>query len=289
MDRFMIEGIILDVDGVIVGGKKGYNWPQPHPDIIKALKTIRSRGIFVSLCTGKGTFAINTIVESAHLDNLHIGDGGAVVVDVLNNHLISKHTIKSSTVTEVVKIFQKQNTYLELYTLDGYFVQRDSVSDITEKHQAILYKQPIIVDSLPDVINLTEVVKIMPIALDETDKKKVIKLFEKINTGLSLQWGVHPTALPYQFGIITAKGISKHQAAKVISQTTGVSFNNMLGVGDSVTDWEFIQLCNYGGAMGNAAEELKSKAKTKAKGHFAIGSSVDENGLLDIFKFFRLL
>ena len=48
--------------------------------------------MFVSLCTGKGTFAIREIVEAAHLDNLHIGDGGAVVMDFLKNQVIEKHT-----------------------------------------------------------------------------------------------------------------------------------------------------------------------------------------------------
>jgi Cof subfamily protein (haloacid dehalogenase superfamily) len=285
----MIKGIILDVDGVIVGGKNGYNWPEPHPEIIHALKTIRSSGIFVSLCTGKGTFAIKKIVESAHLDNLHIGDGGAIVVDVLNSQVIAKHTVDSNTVVEMVRTFQNKNTYLELYTQDGYYIQKNSVGDITDKHQAILYKEPTIVDSLIDLVNHLDVVKIMPIARDEEDKQRVIQLFQKINSGLSLQWGVHPTALPYQFGIITAKGISKRQAANVISAATGVTFKNMLGVGDSLTDWEFIELCSYGGVMGNASEDLKLKVKTKSVGNYFIGSSVDENGLLDIFKFFGLI
>ena len=81
----MIKGIILDVDGVLVGGKQGYNWPGPNPDVISTLKKLREKEIIISLCTGKGTFAIKEIVEAAHLNNIHIGDGGAIVVDFLNN------------------------------------------------------------------------------------------------------------------------------------------------------------------------------------------------------------
>lgn len=71
----MIKGLILDVDGVLVGGKKGYNWPLPNQQVIDELKTLRQKGIIVSLCTGKVTFAIHEIVHLAHLDNVHIGDG----------------------------------------------------------------------------------------------------------------------------------------------------------------------------------------------------------------------
>lgn len=76
----MIKGVILDVDGAVVGSRKGYNWPSPHKDVIAALKKIREKGIIVSLCTDKGTFVIRDIVEKAHLNNLHIGDGGALVI-----------------------------------------------------------------------------------------------------------------------------------------------------------------------------------------------------------------
>lgn len=285
----MIKGIILDVDGVIVGGKKGYNWPKPNPEIIEAFKDIRAKGITISLCTGKGTFAINDIVTSANLDNVHIGDGGAVVVDILNNKIVDIHPIQTETVSELITTYQHLNTYMELYTLNGYFVQKNYVCDITEKHQAILYKEPFIVDSLQEVVASNEIVKVMPVARDEHHKLEVIHAFEPFQDKLSLQWGIHPTALPLQFGIITAQGISKKQAARVIAEATHVAFENILGVGDSLTDWEFIQLCGYAGAMGNASVELKEKVNSKDQNHGYIGKSVDENGLLDIFKHYQLI
>lgn len=284
----MIKGIILDVDGVIVGGKKGYNWPNPHPDVIQALQKLRAQGIIVSLCTGKGTFAIKGIVEAARLNNLHIGDGGAVVVDFLNNTIIEKHVIGTDIVQRVIKIYQQQGVYVELYTIDGYYVQQDAVSGITKKHTDILYREPIIVKSLRETANHLDIVKIMPIAKDELDKQNVIVLFEPFKHTLSLQWGIHPTALPLQFGIITLQHISKKQAATVISKSTQVPLTDMLGVGDGMTDWEFMQLCGYAGAMGNASEQLKNVVLSRKNNTGFIGPSVDENGLLGILEYFRL-
>ncbi len=284
----MIQGIILDVDGVIVGSKKGFNWPMPHPDVVAALKQLREKGIFVSLCTGKGTFAIREIVEAAQLNNFHIGDGGAVVMDFLNNVIVEKHTIGKEVAEKILAILLSRRTYVELYTVDGYFIAKDTVSEITTKHTEILNREPDIMESLFDVISTQEIVKVMPVAKDENEKQKIITAFAPFADTLSLQWGIHPTALPLQFGIITAQNISKKHAALTIAKHTGIPLEQTLGVGDGMSDWNFMELCGFAGIMGNASEELKRIAATKGEGNYYIGPSVNENGLLKIFEHFGL-
>lgn len=283
----MIKGIILDVDGVLVGSKKGHNWPNPHAEVLKTLKSLRNKGIIISLCTGKGTFAIKNIVEAAHLNNLHIGDGGAVVIDFLENSIIEKHIIDREIALEVIQTYLQEDIYLELYTIDGYYIQEDKVSDITQKHTDILYQKPFIVDSLLEKSKELEIVKIMPIAKDEDDKNRLSKIFEPFINKLTLQWGVHPTALPYQFGLITLQNISKKHAAITISKHIGIPFEQILGVGDGMTDWNFMQLCKYVGVMGNASKELKEIVRLKTDSF--IGPGVDENGILSIFEHFHVL
>ena len=75
----------------------------------------------------------------------------------------------------------------------------------------------------------------------------MIKLqkFRPFENDLILSWGVHPVALPLQFGIITAKSISKKNAWEEIIKNEGISFDEVLGVGDSTSDWRFIQLWTY--------------------------------------------
>lgn len=284
----MIKGIILDVDGVIVGSKKGFNWPMPHPDVIAALKQLREKGIFVTLCTGKGTFAIKDIVKAAGLNNLHIGDGGAVVMDFLNNVVIDKHVIAGEEAGQVVTMLLRRGAYVEIYTVDEYYVQKDTVGQITTQHTAILGREPVIVDSLDEVVKSHEIVKVMPVAKDENEKQEIITAFEPFADTLSLQWGIHPTALPLQFGIITAQNISKRHAALTIAKHTGIPLEQTLGVGDGMTDWNFIELCGYAGIMGNASEDLKRIAATKGEKNYHISPSVDENGLLEIFEHFGL-
>ena len=79
MNTNKIKAVILDVDGVIVGEKIGYNSPDPHPGVVAKMQQLRDRGIKIVLCTAKPHFAIRGIIKSANLDNPHITDGGGGV------------------------------------------------------------------------------------------------------------------------------------------------------------------------------------------------------------------
>lgn len=284
-----IKGMILDVDGVIIGEKIGFNSPDPNSEVISALKQIKSKGIFVSLCTAKPHFAIKDIIKKAGLDNLHITDGGGVIIDPTANIILKSNIIESSAAIKVIEAYLKHDVYTEFYTVDDYFIQEDQVSNITKKHTHVLQKEPLTIKSLMGSASQNKITKIMPIAKDENDKKRLIKIFEPFKDELVLSWGVHPVILPLQFGIITAKGISKKNAWEEIIKNANVSFDCVLGVGDSTSDWQFIQPCKYGAAMGNASDELKELVKSKGEEFSYIAPSVDENGIIELFKHFNIL
>ena len=103
---------------------------------------------------------------------------------------------------------------------------------------------------------------------------------------LILSWGVHPVALPLQFGIITTSGVSKKDGAYKVAKELKVSFDNILGIGDSTSDWQFMELCRFVAAMGNASQQLKELVRTKGEDFSYIGPCVDENGILDILEYF---
>jgi hydroxymethylpyrimidine pyrophosphatase-like HAD family hydrolase len=64
-----------------------------------------------------------------------------------------------------------------------------------------------------------------------------------------------------------------------------VEAQDMLGVGDGLGDWQFIELCGYGASMGNTSKELKELVRSKGS-HGYVGTSVDEHGILDVFEHF---
>jgi len=281
-----IKGIILDVDGVIIGEKIGYNSPNPHFEIIERLKSLQKQGINISLCTAKPQFAIKKIIEDAKLSNLHITDGGGVIINPIKDVIVKKHSIDGESAKKVLQMYLKNNVYTEFYTVNDYIIQESQFSNVTDEHAHILQQEPKMVKSLIDEAELSEITKIMPIAKNEKDKERLTKLFKKLNTDLTLSWGVHPVALPLQFGIITAAGISKKQGAIDVVESSDITFSDMLAVGDSLSDWQFIELCKYGATMQNGKEELKKLVSSKGEGCFYIGGHVDKNGLLEILNYF---
>jgi hydroxymethylpyrimidine pyrophosphatase-like HAD family hydrolase len=283
----MIKAIILDVDGVIVGEKKGYNSPYPAKEVIKRLASIKSKGIAVSLCTAKPHWAISKIITDAGLSNLHITEGGAVIIDLLDNKVLKTYTMETDEVAKVATTYLEAGVYTEVYSLDEYYIQKSQQDEFTQVHNHILQKEPKIVDSLIDQIAQSSVVKVMPIAENEADKARLVQLFKPFEDRLTLSWGVHRVALPRQFGIITAKGISKQQAALEIASYEGVNQEELLGIGDSTSDWQFIEHCGYGATMANGTAELKQLVAAKGSNSF-VGGHVDENGVLAVFDYFQL-
>jgi hydroxymethylpyrimidine pyrophosphatase-like HAD family hydrolase len=283
----MIKGIILDVDGVIVGEKIDYNSPWPHPDVIAELKRVKSLGIPITLCTAKPHFSIDKIIEDAGLDNLHITDGGGVIIDPIAGKVVAEYNLDFDSATQVIKKLLEENVYTEFYTVDNYYIQESQVADgITPGHRHVLQQDPVIVDDLVVEAGKQKITKIMPIALNEKDKERVVSIMSQFDDLVKTSWGVHPVILPLQFGIVTAHGISKKEAAISIASSLNIPMSDYLGVGDSPSDWQFIELCGYAGAMGNAKQELQDLVKSKSEGNYIVGNSVDENGIIKILQQF---
>lgn len=283
----MIKGIILDVDGVIVGDKIGYNSPHPHPEVLARLKTIEENGIPVSLCSAKPYYAIKQIIDSANLRSMHITEGGAVIIDPLDDVVLATHSIDKVLAQQVVNAFLSANVYVEAYAKDEYLLEERQKRELTQTHSHVLQCQPRFVHSLIAEIGGKDIFKIMPIATDKQDKTNLEAIFEPFADELTLSWGVHPIALPHQFGIITAKGISKQQAALEIAAHNQIKPDELLGIGDSTSDWQFISQCGYAATLENGSSELKKLVTDKGKRSF-IGGSVDDNGLLQVLDYFGL-
>lgn len=283
-----IKGIILDVDGVIVGEKIEFNSPNPHEDVINKLKQLKDEGISISLCTAKPHFSIGEIIKNAGLDNYHIADGGSVIINPINNTIVKKHILDKKIVKQILEVYIKNNVYTEIYTVDNYYIQKSQENDITPQHTHILQAKPVMLNDIVEESVKYDVTKIMPIALNEEDQIRVKTMFEEMNTGVTLSWGIHPIANPLKFGIITAPGISKKGGAIEISKNMNIPLENILAVGDSTSDWQFIELCGYGAAMANASDKLKELVQTKEEKHYYVGNkTVDENGIIEILEYFE--
>jgi len=281
----MIKAIILDVDGVIVGEKKGYNFPVPHPKVISRLKKVNQDGTPIILCTAKPYYAVEKIIDSAKLSNLHITLAGGVIIDPINTVVVKKHTLPPKIVQHIIQTYIKNDVYVEIYAVDKYFVQADQVYEFTQRRIEVLQKEPVIVESLLEASVGQDIVKILVASEDKEDQVRLAKLFVPFKNDLTITWTDHPFTVPHQYGNITAQGISKKQAVSIVANSLNVQSQDMLGVGDGLGDWQFMELCGYAASMGNTSEELKQLVRAKGT-HGYVGNSVDVHGILDVLDHF---
>ena len=285
-----INWVILDIDGVLLGEKEGFNYPHPHKKVTEALAAARKSGVQVTLCTGKPIYSLEKIASEAGLAGPHIGDNGSVIFDVLAGKAVEKKTIPESISSKLVSELLGAGVSLEVHDgLDYYFQTNSIAPELLEKRVRLMHKEPIMAESLVDAVRGKALTKVTAFAYSESEKPRVEKIYEKYASQLSLVWNFVPVTNPVQYGMMTAKGVSKGYAVGRAANAFGLDFKTALGVGDGIIDWDFISKCQYGCAMGNAVPKLKELIKTKGEGNFFIAPHVDDHGVIDAFRHFGIL
>lgn len=281
----MIKAIIADVDGVMVGKNEGFNFPLPHGSIIKALRKLSDKGMPVILCTAKFRVAIDEIIRQAHLRNPHITDAGALIIDPLGDKkILKKKTIPKAAIAQHLS---QTNVYTELYAADEYFVRKDADPVFMAKRTKLLQMKPQLVDSLEAVNQNQDIIKVISYADSEAAAPELEKEVQQLGQAISYIWSHHPFIMPKRPIVITAAGVSKESAAQEVMQYLGVSFEEVLGIGDSPADWSFMQFCGFAGVIGDNPKLIEHMQFSTNP--YYVADSVDNHGILEIFDHFQLL
>lgn len=269
----------FDVDGVIIGTRKGFNYPLPHPDVIEFLKKLKKDGNHVCLCTGRAACGVKEIVRLAELTDLHITDGGIVISNPVNGDLFRCLSLPKMPAKNLVDAFLKNNIYLEIYTTKDYYVLKSKICDYTTIHEEILGCAPVVVDSFDQVLSAEEITKIFLITKGIEEKETVDKLFNSLNADLKTTWSTNPNMPDCNLSWISPKGISKAEAVKIVAKHYGVELLNCVGFGDTETDIEFVLECGESVTFESGEESIRMMVLEKGG---VILKGVDVNGVLDI-------
>lgn len=283
----MIRAIVTDVDGVIVSKKPGTNFPLPNELVIDKLKELQRLSVPVVLCTAKFKHGILELVRQAGLHNPHITDGGALIINPLDNEVVQEHTLSRSLAQSIVATCLGKDIYTECYGPDDYFVQADQNGHITDLHTKVIQKAPQLSASLVECVSKEDIVKIIAVATDDSDKPRIEAAISKFKDQIHVVWTFHPSMTPTKLCIITIKGVSKQHATTEVLNHLGMQAADTLGIGDTLGDWNFMQICGYAATVGGD-RELQARAKSKGEGKYFIAPSVDDNGFLKIINHFGL-
>ena len=281
----MKKAFVLDIDGVITGEEIGVNTPHPHPAVMAKLKEISASGIPIVLCTAKPTFSHKYEIQQANLNNPHIVDGGAVIMNGANE-IIAEHNLDSEMACEIAESLISSGIYVEAYTTDGYFTQASQINDFITPRRELVLRQPTnIVPSLVEFCKTARITKLLTdIFVNESEnytQKFIEPLKGKVNSVLINASTYNDTKV----GAITALGVSKKQGLIEVAKILDIPLQNMIAVGDSMSDWGFMQVCGYVGAMGNADKDLKDNVMKRGDKGFICGN-VNDNGIIEMLDWY---
>ncbi len=252
----MVKLIVLDVDGVIVGSKKGENFPYPSEKVILALKKIRESGIPIILCSGKYHTAIDPIILKANLNNPHITDSGGLIINPITG-TTEAFEIEKGIVKEVLSECIAKHIRIEAFSERNFFIQKNQIDEFTKKRHHILQEEPTIADSIPEAVTNEKIIKIIALAKDDKEKKVAEDFIQPFAKRINFVWTIHPATGTVNYCLITSKTTSKILALRKVNKSLGISLDDALGVGDTLGDWEFMRECGYTATMGDATEKLK--------------------------------
>ncbi|HSW97141.1 MAG TPA: HAD family hydrolase [Candidatus Saccharimonadales bacterium] len=283
----MIKAIVLDIDGVIVGDQEGNNFPHPNEKIRSVLRKIHDDGIPVSFLTAKPAFAAAENIKYVGIDNPHIADGGATIFNPLKNQIIHRTPVAEKDILPLLASLPKQ-TYVSLFGINEYYMKSDMNQEFTTRYAKIFERLPIITDDIEAVIKKESIMKVNIVAFDDQQKESITNIITNLKGPYSFKWATHPFIKPIHVMVVTAKGISKRSGVEYLAKYLNVPFSEILAVGDTIQDWDFMEICGYKAAMGNASADLKEKIDIHDANQM-IGGDVNKDGLLDIFKHFNLI
>lgn len=285
LSNVMINHIILDVDGVLVGNKKGFNFPKPNLKVQQKLFNLQNEGKSVTLCTGKGWYSLEKILSDIGLEGNHVADGGGIVgkLEMTSDTLIV-NTIGKKEINELYEESLKNSLFLELHTLDGFSVDKSANKTYVKTHESILETKATILESIRDIGD--NVVKAVLIYM--LDEKNKVKNIQKSLSNLTFSFSSHPLFEEIEIAIITRNDISKETGIKSVAEIDSIDFSEALAVGDNISDWQFMHLCKYVATLENGKEALKEKINKKHNSEGFIGPHVNDNGILKILKYFNI-
>jgi Cof subfamily protein (haloacid dehalogenase superfamily) len=248
-----IELVALDIDGTIVGDDL-----QVGPDTRAAIRAARSRGVIVTLITGRMVASAVRFARELELDAPLVGYQGALIREMPPagstrvGRLLVHTPLKADVARDVVRWTRSVGLDPHLNHLERFIVRADDPR--ANEYSAFLGKPPLLQDDLVGSIR-HGVTKVMaagePPLPSEVAAEARARFAGRAEVTIS-----HPRFIEF-----VAPGVSKGRAVRYLARRLGVPLGAVLAVGDQWNDLEMLLEVGHGTAMPSAPAEVRAAAR----------------------------
>lgn len=244
--------LVIDVDGTVVDGNGTISVEDQ-----KALAGVMAKGIMVSLSTGRAIKACRKVLNSLSLDGYHIFFDGALVSDPFQYKEVYCQPIEGDLVKQAVQFARSNDIYLELYTENQFFAEKENWSD--DVHYNFFGVEPTITD-FNGIWQRERIIKAEMVVRDRVEKNKSDLFRTEFNGRLRFSIARSPAFPDITFINVINIAVSKGEALNRLASFLDISTNEIIAIGDGLNDISLFETAGLAVAMGNAFPQLKKLA-----------------------------
>jgi len=244
--------LVVDVDGTLVD-KNGVISSEDERAIAKAI----AAGVKVAISTGRVIKACQGIISKFSLDGHHIFFDGALVSDPAQSNEVYSQPIKKEMVRQAVEFARLNDIYLELYSPERFFAERENWSD--NVHYRFFGVAPVIAD-FSSIWERERIMKAEMVVHNPEEAAKAQLFQNEFNHSLRFSIARSPAYPEIDFVNIIDPEVSKGEALKALASFLGISTDEVIAIGDGLNDISLLETSGLAVAMGNAFPEVKKVA-----------------------------
>ena len=258
----MIKALFIDFDNTLYSHFSG----QIPISAIKALQKVDKRGVKIFLDTGRPIDELKLF----NLDDInftgYILKNSQEIYDE-NYCLIESYDIEGKLKEEIIKMFNNKVLPVILCNTKGSYINYidDTVKEVLKKFST---EPPEISEYKNDSFNMATVY-----VKDENEEKEKLNRLKDI-AEIS-HWNPHGLS-------IVPKGMDKIFGIKYMLDKYQLKNEEVICFGDGHNDISMLEYATNSVAMGNASEDVKTKAKF-------VTTDIDEDGILNALKHYELI
>ena len=259
----MKYALFFDIDGTLVSFKTH----EILPSTILALTQAKANGHKVFIATGRPPLIITNLGAIEHLIDGYVTINGALCY-------VGGETVCCKDIPLEAHVVPRSSTFKNYGLI---MVGERDVAVLDPKGEVDqIFRREIAVENLDKAKPVEEVLKqrilqLTPFFTEDYEQE----LMARIPSCTSGRW--HPA-----FTDITAMGADKGEGVLAMTAHLGLDPQATMAFGDGGNDSSMIKRAGIGVAMGNALESLKQEADY-------VTTSVDEDGILNAFRHFKLI
>ncbi|WP_051533963.1 Cof-type HAD-IIB family hydrolase [Desulfitibacter alkalitolerans] len=235
--------IAIDLDGTLLN-----NDLEISPRAAAAIKTAESRGVKVTLCTGRMYASAYPYAQKLGINIPLITYNGALVKNSFDGEVLYEKNLPLEEARHVVKICREFDCQLNVYFDDKLYVEK---SDYWAKKYAGRVNVP-----LHEVDDLLKFLKFSPIKLLAMGQEEVL---HTIREQLSDR-GLYITRSQPHFLEILNPEATKGKGLAAVVKRLAIDRKNVMAIGDNENDIEMFKYAGYAVVMANADDHVKAHA-----------------------------